>query len=69
MDIDDRRAILERLRTGTTQVVSNVAVLGEGWDEPSVSCCLMVRPTKSAPAFIQRAGRILRPFPGKDRTR
>jgi len=64
--LDDRRAILHRLRTGATQVVCNCAVLTEGWDEPAVSCALMCRPTKSAPLFVQMSGRILRPFPGKD---
>jgi superfamily II DNA or RNA helicase len=61
MHIDDRRAVLRRLHRGETQVVSNAQVLTEGWDEPAVSCCLMLRPTKSAPAFVQMAGRILRP--------
>ena len=64
--IDLRRAILRRLHTGETQVVANCAVLIEGWDEPAVSCMLMCRPTKSAPAFAQMAGRVLRPYIGKD---
>jgi superfamily II DNA or RNA helicase len=66
MHIDDRRAVLRRLHSGKTQVVANAQVLVEGWDEPAVSCALMLRPTKSAPAFTQMAGRILRPFVGKD---
>jgi len=63
---DERRAILARLHRGETRVVANAQVLTEGWDEPAVSCALMLRPTKSAPAFVQMAGRILRPFVGKD---
>lgn len=66
MHIDDRRGVLRRLHTGKTQVVANCAVLTEGWDEPAVSCALMCRPTKSAPFFVQMAGRVLRPFVGKD---
>lgn len=66
MHVDDRRGVLRRLHTGETQVVSNCAILTEGWDEPAVSCALMCRPTKSAPLFVQQAGRILRPFMGKD---
>jgi ATP-dependent helicase IRC3 len=66
MHIDDRRAVLRRLHSGKTQVVANCAVLTEGWDEPAVSCALMCRPTKSAPFFTQMAGRVLRPFMGKD---
>jgi superfamily II DNA or RNA helicase len=64
--IDERRAILRRLHSGETQIVSNAQLLQEGWDEPAVSCMLMCRPTKSAPVFAQMAGRILRPFMGKD---
>jgi superfamily II DNA or RNA helicase len=62
----ERTAILGRLRDGTTQVVSNVGVLTEGWDEPSVSAVLMCRPTKSEGLYIQMCGRVLRPHPGKD---
>jgi superfamily II DNA or RNA helicase len=66
MPVDQRRAVLRRLHAGQTQVVCNCAVLTEGWDEPAVSCALMLRPTKSAPFFVQMAGRVLRPYPGKD---
>lgn len=62
-----RRAILGRLSSGETQVVSNCMVLTEGWDEPAVSCMLGCRPTTSAGLFIQMAGRILRPHPGKEK--
>jgi superfamily II DNA or RNA helicase len=64
MHIDQRRAILRRLHSGDIQVVPNAQVLIEGYDEPALSCALMLRPTKSAPAFVQMAGRILRPFIG-----
>lgn len=66
MPTDARRAVLARLHRGETRVVCNCAVLTEGWDEPAVSCALMLRPTKSAPFFVQMAGRVLRPFVGKD---
>lgn len=65
MPSDQRRAVLGRLHRGETRVVANCAVLTEGWDEPAVSCALMLRPTKSAPLFVQMAGRVLRPFVGK----
>lgn len=64
MRTDDRRGVLARLHRGETRVVCNCAVLTEGWDEPAVSCALMLRPTKSAPLFVQMAGRVLRPFMG-----
>jgi superfamily II DNA or RNA helicase len=62
---DERRAILARLRDGTTQVVTNAQVLVEGFDEPRVSCVLLARPTKSVTAFTQMVGRGLRLYPGK----
>lgn len=64
---EDRAAILGRLEAGVTTVVSNVSVLAEGWDCPSVSCMILARPTRSLARFIQMVGRALRPFPGKDR--
>jgi superfamily II DNA or RNA helicase len=63
---DERRAILRRLHSGETQVVTNAMVLTEGFDEPAVSCILIARPTKSRPLFVQMAGRALRLHPGKD---
>ena len=58
--------MLARLHAGEIRVVANCAVLTEGWDEPAVSCALMLRPTKSAPFFTQMVGRVLRKFVGKD---
>ncbi len=60
----ERRAILARLASGETQMVSNVGVLCEGWDLPACKCLLLARPTKSLALFMQQAGRILRPFEG-----
>ena len=60
----ERAAILQRLETGATQVVSNCNVLSEGWDQPSVKCIVLARPTKSLALYMQSAGRGLRPFSG-----
>jgi superfamily II DNA or RNA helicase len=65
MPLDERRAVLCRLSTGETLVVPNAQVLTEGFDEPSVSCVIMARPTRSRPFAIQCIGRGLRPYPGK----
>lgn len=62
----ERAAILNRLHTGQTQVVTNAAVLTEGFDEPRVSCVLIARPTASDTLFTQMAGRGLRLHPGKN---
>jgi ATP-dependent helicase IRC3 len=60
-----RRAILQRLHTGATRVVANCAVLTEGFDEPSVDCIIVARPTQSAPLYQQMLGRGTRTYPGK----
>ncbi|HEY1956027.1 MAG TPA: DEAD/DEAH box helicase [Polyangiaceae bacterium] len=59
---EQRRAILERLSSGETQVVSNVGVLCEGWDLPACKCLVLARPTKSLSLYMQMAGRIFRPW-------
>ncbi|HMA93957.1 MAG TPA: DEAD/DEAH box helicase family protein, partial [Polyangiaceae bacterium] len=58
----ERDAILKRLDRGETLVVSGVGVLAEGWDQPSVKCAILARPTKSTGLYLQQAGRILRPW-------
>lgn len=64
-DPDERRAILRRLKTGETTWVCNCAVLTEGFDEPSISCVLIGRPTKFHGLYVQMVGRGTRLFPGK----
>lgn len=58
----ERDAILARVDRGDTLVVANCAVLAEGWDQPSVKCAILARPTKSLGLYLQQAGRILRPW-------
>jgi ATP-dependent helicase IRC3 len=62
---EERRAILRRLHTGETTWVTNCAVLTEGFDEPSISCVLIGRPTKFHGLYVQMVGRGTRLFPGK----
>ncbi|MGH3500723.1 MAG: DEAD/DEAH box helicase [Nocardioidaceae bacterium] len=61
-----RRETLARLKTGETQVVTNCAVLTEGFDEPSVSCIVVARPTRFHGLYIQMVGRGTRKHPGKE---
>lgn len=58
---NERKAILGRLRSGETTVVSNCAVLTEGFDCPSVRCVVIARPTMSVILHYQTSGRALRP--------
>lgn len=62
---EERQGILRRLRTGETRAVANCAVLTEGFDEPSIDCIAMARPTRSQALFLQCLGRGTRPWPGK----
>lgn len=62
---DERRAILAQLKTGAIQVVTNCGVLTEGFDEPSISCVVVARPTKFHGLYVQMIGRGTRLFPGK----
>lgn len=47
------------------QVVCNSALLTTGWDEPSVACVYILRPTKSHALYSQMVGRGTRNAPGK----
>src|SRR3989441_5368638 len=63
--VPTRRAILQRLHSGTTRAVANCAVLTEGFDEPSIDCIIVARPTQSLPLYQQMLGRGTRIYPGK----
>jgi DNA repair protein RadD len=67
-DKHERAAILERLASGETEVVTNCFVLTEGVDAPSVECICLARPTRQLGVYLQMAGRGLRPAEGKDRS-
>lgn len=56
----ETRNIITR-RRGTVTIMGNT----EGWDDPSVDCVLMCRPTQSKPLYVQAVGRGLRLKPGK----
>jgi DNA repair protein RadD len=63
--MEERDAALARLKAGTVEAVTNAMVLTEGWDCPEVSCLVLARPTQSLGLYLQMAGRVLRPAPGK----
>lgn len=65
-DPDERRAILADFGAGRLQAITNVDVLTEGYDEPSVSCVAIAAPTKSRIAYVQKVGRGTRLHPSKD---
>ncbi len=64
VDGDDRDGIA-RFRAGEFDVVSNASLLTTGWDEPSVDCVYICRPTQSFVLYSQMVGRGTRIHPGK----
>jgi superfamily II DNA or RNA helicase len=58
----ERKRIVKAIGTGDLEVVSNVGVLLEGVDVPSVKCILHARPTQSLVLWRQSCGRGLRPW-------
>lgn len=60
-----RAAALNRFQRHQTQILVNCAVLTEGFDEPSVDCVLLARPTSSPLLYQQIVGRAARPHPNK----
>lgn len=62
MNPTERADYLQRHETGEIQVLVNVNVLGEGWDNPRCSCVIVPRGCESPVSWIQWTGRGLRPW-------
>jgi len=65
MEPNVRARALADFRAERVQVLCNVAVLTEGFDDPGVSCVAMARPTRSEGLYAQCVGRGTRLAPGK----
>ena len=61
MAMEKRRARLRRFTRGDIQVIVNVGVLVEGFDDPTVSAVVLLRPCSFKSTMIQMIGRGLRP--------
>jgi superfamily II DNA or RNA helicase len=64
----DRDRIIEDFRKGNIRVLSNVDLVGEGFDVPDCDTVILLRPTMSLSLYIQQSMRCLRPRPGKRAT-
>jgi superfamily II DNA or RNA helicase len=62
----DRKEILARYSAGEWDVLSNAMLLLEGYDEPTIDCVAMLRPTKIRSLYSQAVGRGTRIASGKD---
>lgn len=65
LDRDTRHERLEKFKKGEYRVMVNCMVLTEGFDESSIECVLMARPTQSGILYSQMIGRGTRLHPGK----
>jgi len=61
---EERRAMFADYTAGRFQILCNVGVATEGFDEPDIAIVVMARPTKSRALYAQMAGRGTRPLPG-----
>ena len=60
---EERASVIARVRDGSLTVVSNVNLLSEGTDLPSLAVAVLARPTKSLTMHLQQLGRVLRVKP------
>lgn len=57
----ERTQIVQDFRDGKIRILTNVDLIGEGFDVPDCECVLLLRPTQSLSLFIQQSTRCLRP--------
>lgn len=57
---EERRRIIDAYARGELQVLTNCAVLTEGFDAPRTACVVAARPTRSPVTYPQQIGRGLR---------
>ncbi len=65
-ELQERKEIFSEFSNGHIQFLCSVDMLSTGFDEPSIDCAIIAAPTLSKTKYIQRLGRVMRPFPGKD---
>lgn len=68
-DTDEKRRILRDHQEGRFQVLCNVGVAAEGYNDKGIGCVAIVRPTKSKSAHAQWVGRGTRPLADVDSDR
>lgn len=61
----ERDKIISDFRAGEFKVLSNMAILIEGFDCPDTACVILARPTKSLIIYLQAVGRVMRPAENK----
>lgn len=64
-EMRERPAVIARYLAGEFQVLVNVSLVVEGFDDPAIASTIFARRFTHAGGYLQAIGRILRPFPGK----
>jgi superfamily II DNA or RNA helicase len=60
-----RAEVLEAFRSGELDVLCNVFVLTEGWDDPGCDALVIARGCSHGGTYLQMVGRVIRSAPGK----
>lgn len=63
MSLTKRKETVLAFKNGEIEVLGNMNIFTEGFDDPAVDCVALVRPTKSQNLYAQIIGRGLRPSP------
>lgn len=61
----ERAVIIEKFKRGDILVLTNYALIVEGFDVPDCECCIIARPTQSLVIHIQSTMRCMRYKPNK----
>lgn len=67
MDQLEVKRAIAGLKDGTTEILTQCEMLGEGVDIPAATCLIGLRPTASLVIYLQHCGRVLRKSKGKDK--
>ena len=65
--LDERESMRSQFETGEIQGLVAICCLDEGIDIPAIKTAVILASTGNPRQFIQRRGRILRPYPGKEK--
>jgi len=65
-DTEERKALMERMRSGQSKVLVNVDVATYGLDIPILQACIIARPTRHITRYMQMVGRVLRIYDGQE---
>lgn len=62
---NERKQIIEDFRNGKIRILSNVDLIGEGFNVPDCDSVFLLRPTLSTALYIQQSMRCMRYLPNK----